>query len=174
MPIANRLNSNGVPMECQLTGNLLLIDIQSNANWQYIECQLTSSLMPSDFQSNSNRIPTKYLLTTNWMSIDYQWSVHWFISDLKWTNPFGDEPIHCHLMSKTLDWHMFKIVRVPPLEIFWLTSRPMRSQHFELSTNEKPRFLQDSRCLPDMDSANRMPMCKLTVNCLVLHWDSFI
>ena len=44
----------------------------------------------------------------------------------------------------------------------------MRSQHFELSTNEKPRFLPDSRGLPNMESANRMPMCKLTVNCLVL------
>ena len=75
-----------------------------------------------------------------------------------------DEPIQYQLRSKTLNWHRFMIVRVPPLKISWGTSRPMRSQHFELSTNQKPRFRPDSRCWPNLESTNPTPMCQWTGN----------
>ena len=73
-----------------------------------------------------------------------------------------DEPIQCYLRSKTLDWHTFRIVRVPPLKIFSGTSRPMRSQHFELSTNQKALFWADFWWWPDIESTNPMQMCQLT------------
>ena len=79
-------------------------------------------------------------------------------------------------MSINFDWHRLRIVRVPPLKIFWGTSRPMRSQHFELSTNQKPRFRPDSRCWSNLESTNLTPMCQLTYNRVALdyqwnaHW----
>ena len=108
--------------------------------------------MPIDYQLNANELQIKFQLTTNGMSIDYQYNVNW-------------RALHIHhLRSKTLDWYKFRIIRVPPLEIFSGTSRPMRSQHSGLLTNEKPRFWQDSRCLPNLESTNPMQMCQLTDN----------
>ena len=78
--------------------------------------------------------------------------------------------------SKTLDWRRFRVVRVPPLKTFWGTSRPMRSQHFELSTNQKPGFRPDYRCWSNLESTNLTPMCQLTYNRMALdyqwnaHW----
>ena len=79
-------------------------------------------------------------------------------------------PIQCQLRSITLDWHRFRIVRVPPLRNFWGTSRPMRSQHFKLSTNQKPRFWPDSRCWSNLESTNLTPMCQLTYNRVALDY----
>ena len=73
-----------------------------------------------------------------------------------------DEPIQCHSKWIMLNWIIFRSVRVPPLKIFWGSSRPMGSQHSELSTNEKPRFWPDSRCWPNLESTNPMLMCQLT------------
>ena len=81
-----------------------------------------------------------------------------------------DEPIQYKLRSKTLNWHRFMIVRVPPLKIFWGTSRPMRGQHFKLSTNQKPRFRPDSRCWSNLRSTNPTPMCQLTENQVSLEY----
>ena len=66
------------------------------------------------------------------------------------------EPIWCQLSSKTLNWNRIRIIRVSPLKIFWWTSRPMRSQLSELSTNEKPRFQPDFCFLPNLESTNPM------------------
>ena len=63
-----------------------------------------------------------------------------------------NEPIQCHLLSKTVDWCRFRIVRVPLWNICWGTSRPMRSQHSELSTNENPRFWLQSQCSSNLES----------------------
>ena len=49
-----------------------------------------------------------------------------------------------------------------PFEIFSGTSRPMRSQYSELSTNEKPRFRPYSWCWPNLESTNPTQMCQLT------------
>ena len=81
-----------------------------------------------------------------------------------------------------LDWQSFRVIRVPPLKIFWDTSGPMRSQHFELSTNQEPRFRLYSRCWQNLESANLAPMCQLrdnreplecqwTANWLKIEWD---
>ena len=40
----------------------------------------------------------------------------------------------------------------------------MRSQHSELSTNQKPPFRQNSWCWPNLESTNHMPICQLNVN----------
>ena len=79
-------------------------------------------------------------------------------------------PIQCQLRSITLDWHRFRIVRVPPLRNFWGTSRPMRSQHFKLSTNQKPWFRPDFRCWSNLRSTNSTPMCQLTENQVQLEY----
>ena len=73
-------------------------------------------------------------------------------------------------MPINLDWHRLRIVRVPPLKIFWGTSRPMRGQHFKLSTNQKPRFRPDSRCWSNLRSTNPTPMCQLTENQVPLEY----
>ena len=77
--------------------------------------------------------------------------------------------------QKTHDWRRFRVVRVPPLKIFWRTSRPMRSQHFELSTNQKLRFRPDPRCWPNLESTNPTPMCQLTDNRVALdyQWNAY-
>ena len=82
-----------------------------------------------------------------------------------------DEPIQCRSRSITLDWDRFRIIRVPPLKFSWGTSRPMRSQHFELSTNQKPRFQPDPRYWPNLESTNPMPMYQLTDNRVALDYE---
>ena len=44
----------------------------------------------------------------------------------------------------------------------------MRSQHFELSTNEKPRFQPDFWCRPDTESTNPMQISQFTDNLVSL------
>ena len=68
--------------------------------------------------------------------------------------------------QKMLHWRMFRVVRVPPLKISWGTSRPMRSQHFELSTNQRPRFQQNFRHQPNLRPSNELSLChcKVTVS----------
>ena len=77
-------------------------------------------------------------------------------------------PMECQLMSKMLDWHSFRILRVTPLKIFRGSSRPMRSQHSKLSTNEKPRFRPKSQCPQNLESSNLTPICQLTV--IPIYW----
>ena len=73
-------------------------------------------------------------------------------------------------MPINLNWHRIRIVRVPPLKIFWGTSRPMRGQHFKLSTNQKPPFRPDSRCWSNLWSTNPTPMHQLTENQVPLEY----
>ena len=50
-----------------------------------------------------------------------------------------------------------------PFENFLGTSRPMRSQHFELSTNQRPRFQQNIRPQPKLNPSNALPVCHCNV-----------
>ena len=136
---------------------------QSNTNWLPIE-------------SNINWLPIAYQLTANWMSISKDSSrpmaprsfpsIEGNTRGAKGWDEFI--PMECQLMSKMLDWHSFRILRVTPLKIFRGSSRPMRSQHSKLSTNEKPRFWPKSQCLQNLESSNLMPICQLTV--IPIYW----
>ena len=61
-------------------------------------------------------------------------------------------------MPKTLQWQWFKIVRVPPLNIFRRSSRPIRGQDFWLSTNQKPRFQPDFEPPLNLNPSNPLPI----------------
>ena len=65
-----------------------------------------------------------------------------------------------------LHWQVFRIVRVPPLNIFGGSSRPIRSQDSVLSTNQRPRFQQNFRLQPNLSPSNAQPLChcKVTVS----------
>ena len=65
-----------------------------------------------------------------------------------------------------LHWQVFRIVRVPPLNIFGGSSRPIRSQDSELSTNQRPRFQPNFRLQPNLSPPNALPLChcKVTVS----------
>ena len=99
-----------------LTSNLISIDSQSDTSWHTIWCKFTSYWIQIDSQSDSN-----------WDQI----LGHYSMNQLS---------IECHLRSKTLDWHRFRIWRVPPLKFSqgpldqWeasiRSSRPMRSLDF--------------------------------------------
>ena len=122
--------------------------------------------MVIESQSDANRQPIGWQLTPNPMLIDCQSDVNghpilWKLSH--------SPPIQCHLRSKTLNWPWFRFVRVPPLKIFWGTFRPMRSQHSELSTNQKPRFRPDSHCWTKLKSTNPREMCQLTADGMSLN-----
>ena len=152
MPIKIQLEADWCPIKCQLRSKQMPIVIQLDAYLDPIRCQLRSNPITIEIHSN-----------TNWDPIWPNWFTIW------WTQ--------CHLRSKTLDWCRFRVVRVPPMKIFWGTSRPMRSQHLELSTNQKPRFRTDSRCWSNLKSTNPTPMCQLTYNrvaldyqCRNAHW----
>ena len=73
-----------------------------------------------------------------------------------------------------LHWQVFRIVRVPPLNIFGGSSRPIRSQDSELSTNQRPRFQQNFRLQPNLSPPNALPLChcKVTVS-LKIHLNQF-
>ena len=117
-----------------------------------------------------------YKLTANWQPIDCPFNANWqlikeFISrsanrSLPSIEGSGrlagsrDGQIQWQLRSKPHDWLRFRIVRVPPLRISWGTSRPMRSQHSELSTNQEPRFGQDFWLWPKLEYTNPMQMCQ--------------
>ena len=145
MPIKIQWEANWCPIECQLRSKQMPIVIQYDAYLDPIRCQLRSNPITIEIHSNTNRDP----IWPNWYTI-------W------WTQ--------CHLRSKTLDWRSFRVVRVTPLKTFWGTSRPMRSHHFELSTNQKPRFRPDSRCWSNLRSTNPTPMCQLTENQVPLEY----
>ena len=151
MPIKIQWEANWCPIECQLRSKQMPIVIQYDAYLDPIRRQLRSNPITIEIHSNTNRDP----IWPNWYTI-------W------WTQ--------CHLSSKMLDWLRFRVIRVPPLKTFWGTSRPMRNQHFELSTNQKPRFRPDSRCWSKLESTNLTPMCQLTYNRVALdykwnaHW----
>ena len=66
--------------------------------------------------------------------------------------------IGCQFASKFIDWQRFRIVRVPPLNIFGESSRPIGSQDSELSTNERPRFRPDSGLFPNFEQSNALPI----------------
>ena len=177
LPIGYQLTPNWIPVDIQsdsnwdkILGHLSInqtpIDIQSDANWHQIWYQLTSNVMAIESQTDPNWQPIGWQLTPNPMLIDCQSDVNghpifWKLSH--------SPPIQCQLRSKTLDWSWFRFVRVPPLKIFWGTSRPMRSQHSELSTNQKPRFRPDSHCWPNLKSTNPRQMCQLTANGMSLN-----
>ena len=76
----------------------------------------------------------------------------------------------CQSMSKKLDWHSLRIKGVSPLKNFRGTSRPMRSQHSELSTNRKARFWPENQCQQNLKSTNPMPICQFTY--FPIHWKS--
>ena len=65
-----------------------------------------------------------------------------------------------------LHWQVFRIVRVPPLNIFGGSSRPIRSQDSELSTNQRPRFRQNIWHQTNLRPPNALPLChcKVTVS----------
>ena len=112
-------------------------------------------------------IETRSLKTDNsdWRIIGIAWDLDWFISDWNWLNHDRlarsiDLLIQWQLKSKSLDWPRFRIVRVPPLGTSGGTSRPMRSQYSELSTNQEPRFGQDFWLWPKLESTNPMQMCQ--------------
>ena len=137
------------------------------------------------FQSNTNLLPIEWQLTANW--IQYKLTANWMSISKDSSQPTAprsfpsiegntrgakgwDEfiPMECQLMSKMFDWYSFRILRVTPLKIFRGSSRPMRSQHSKLSTNEKPRFRPKSQCLQNLESSNLMPICQLTV--IPIYW----
>ena len=66
--------------------------------------------------------------------------------------------IGCQFASKFIDLKRFRIVRVPPLNIFGESSRPIGSQDSELSTNERPRFRPDSGLFPNFEPSNPLPI----------------
>ena len=68
-----------------------------------------------------------------------------------------------NLMPKTLQWQWFKIVRVPPLNIFRRSSWPIRGQDFWLSTNQKPRFQPDSEPPLKLNPSNPLSLCHWNV-----------
>ena len=55
-----------------------------------------------------------------------------------------------------------------PFEIFSGTSRPMRSQYSELSTNQRPRFQPYSWCWPNLESTNPLTICQSITNSPIL------
>ena len=67
-------------------------------------------------------------------------------------------PIGYQFSSISIHWQRFRIVRVPPLKIFRESSRPIGSQHSELSTNERPRFWPDSGLFPNFEPSNPLPI----------------
>ena len=71
--------------------------------------------------------------------------------------------------SKTIQWHNLYIVRVPPLKIFRESSRPIRSQDSELSTNQRPRFRLNFLPQPNLKSSNGQSIgqCTATQSTLV-------
>ena len=73
-----------------------------------------------------------------------------------------------------LHWQVFRIVRVPPLNIFRGSSLPIRSQDSELSTNQRPRFQQNFRLQQNLSPPNALPLChcKVTVS-LKIHLNQF-
>ena len=77
--------------------------------------------------------------------------------------------MHCQcmigvgLVQLAEDWHRFRTVRVPPLNIFRGSSRPIRGQDFGLSANKKPRFRPDSELLTNLKPSNALPLC---------HWNA--
>ena len=75
-------------------------------------------------------------------------------------------PMDCQFASKPIHWQRFRIVRVPPLNIFGESSRPIRSQDSELSTNQRPRFQQNIWHQPNLSPPNALPLChcKVTVS----------
>ena len=127
-------HTNWLPIGYQLTPNLILIESQSNIYWHPIWCQLSSNLLPIECQLTFCEITSILYNPYNLLNLD--------------------EPIRYQIGSKKPDWPRSKITRVPPLKIFWGTSRPMRSQHSELSTNEKPRFQPDLCWWQNMESTN--------------------
>ena len=127
---------------------------QSNANWLTI-CSQT------DCQSTTNHCPFK----ANWELIKEFISVsaNRSLPSIEGSSRLAgsrDGQIQWQLRSKPLDWPRFRIIRVPPLGISGGTSRPMRSQHSELSTNQEPRFGQDFWLWPKLESTNPMQMCQ--------------
>ena len=150
------------------------IKILLEADWCPIECQLRSIQIPIVIQLDAYLDPIRCQLRSNPITIEIHSNTNW---DPIWPNWFTIWWTQCHLRSKTLDWCRFRVVRVPPMKIFWGTSRPMKSQHLELSTNQKPRFRTDSRCWSNLKSTNPTPMCQLTYNrvaldyqCRNAHW----
>ena len=116
----------------KLTANRLPIDCPFNANWEPITEFISVSANRSlPSIEGSDRLARSIDLLIQWQ-----------------------------LKSKSLDWPRFRIVRVPPLGTSGGTSRPMRSQHSELSTNQEPRFGQDFWLWPKLESTNPMQMCQ--------------
>ena len=106
---------------------------------------------------STNRLPMEFQLTTNWMPMECQsLALHWY-------------SIGVGLIQLPEDWHRFRTVRVPPLNIFGESSRPIRGQDFELSTNQKPRFRPDSHCWTKLKSTNPREMCQLTADGMSLN-----
>ena len=126
----------------------------------------------------------QYQLTTNGISIrcqlvqiDYKLSAISVPTDNQWnTNLLTIYQIG----SKSAHWQRFRIIRVPPLNKFWHLSWPIGSQHFKLSTNQKPQFQPNYQCQPYFGLTNPLPMCKLTANHMPIeiksdvNWDQII
>ena len=92
----------------------------STANWLPIDCHLTVTQLSHNCHS-----------TTTWLSLDCHLTTTWLSVDKK--------------VSKVIHLQVFRIVRVPPLNIFGESSRPIRSQDSMLSTNQRPWFKQNIR-----------------------------
>ena len=64
----------------------------------------------------------------------------------------------CQLRSKIAGLAEVQKSRDLPWKISWGSSRPMRSQHSRLSTNERPRFRPDSGLFPNFEPSNPLPI----------------
>ena len=70
--------------------------------------------------------------------------------------------LHCDKKVKNRPVAHFNIVRVPPLKIFRESSRPIRSQDSELSTNQRPRFWLNFLHQTNLKSSNGQSICQCT------------
>ena len=111
--------------------------------------------MPIETQLRSNRMQIKIQLNANCDPIEGNTQG---ADLLRWVPHSPIIPICCQFSSISIHWQRFRIVRVPPLKIFRESSRPIGSQHSELSTNERPRFRQDSGLLPNFEPSNALPI----------------
>ena len=146
---------NWIPMECQLTinGQLITNPVPMD-NWIPMDCQLT---IHGQLITNAISINNQWQLITTRVSIVFHWTIDYQCI-------INRVPMERKL---TID-NCWLFARVPPLKNNWGTSRPMRNQHFELLTNQKPRFQHDSRCWQNLKSINPAPMCKLSENQVTL------
>ena len=178
-PFLHKLSANWLPIDCPLNANWELIKefISVSANRSLPSIEGSVRLAGSEMnQSNANwltiRFQTDCQLTTNHCPFKANWElIKEFISvsanrslpSIEGSSRLAgsrDGQIQWQLRSKPLDWPRFRIIRVPPLGISGGTSRPMRSQHSELSTNQKPWFEPVFWRWPKFESTNPMQMCQ--------------